>query len=200
MKKIIFFLVFCQLTSCYSQQNVFLKDLNQSLLKEINNQGMRTFEKTKFSCNKNLDLYAYPQFTVDTDSDFSNIDFQSESSILSNLFFKRESKKGLLNSISWNILNIRDSLVYTSDFKKYYRYNLNDGQEFFGGSYKKLIKKIDLNTIKFSFSLYNFDGFVVFYVTNDNKILVRDERIEKWMTLEEFDKELKENKYHYEKR
>ena len=200
MKNLLYTIIILFGFNIYSQKKEFLlSELDIRLLNEINGQGFRNFKKSQFYNRKFLDLNIYPNFLVTVKGNFNNIDFRIDQSILSNLFFERESKKKLFKDVSWNILNLKDSLVYPSDSNKYYRYYLYDGEIFFGDSYKKLIQKIDLKTIRFSFIIYNFPVTIVFYVTNSNKILVRDESIEKWMTLEEFDKELKEKKYVYEK-
>lgn len=205
MRRFVFFCIFFQFTLCLAQKKIFLTELNNEFLTDLNIQGLCNFKKSPFYEEKEMsELYVYPSFMVTVNGEFDEIDFKLEEDILNKLFFEKKSikksTKKLLIDVSWNLINLRDSIVYSSDFKQYYKYRLNEKKHFFyGNQFIFPIKKIGLKNIKFSFSLYNFDAFIVFYVTKNNTILILDQRIEKWMTLEEFNKELKEKKYTYDK-
>lgn len=199
MKNLLYTIIVLLGFNIYSQKKEFLlSELDNRLLNEINDQGFRNFKNSPFYNTKHTQLFIYPVFWVKAKNSFEYIDFFSINSIFSNFYFERKSKKRLENWISWVIVNKNNNDIFNSDFKKFYSYN-NESKDYGNIQFRNPFSAIELDNILYSFNIQGFNGFLTFYVTKSNKIFIYDFKLEKIITLEEFDKALKEKKYIYEK-
>jgi hypothetical protein len=180
---ILLLLLFGLVNSTLSQnkETIILSELDSLTLNSINSQGLKLFRKS--DCfNKHEEYFAIPEFLVSSKMPLEDLKFDDYNLLLSNLQVIRESKKKLLNEISWSIFLKRNTYVQSSsDFKKFHCYNLDS--RFLDFKKNGIVK---VNEIKYLFYLYNVDTNITFLVTNSNQLFVHLNKTSQILSLNEF--------------
>jgi hypothetical protein len=190
MKTIFLIVIFFYSNIFFSQNKIYLSELDTTLNNEIKKQGFKLFKKSKYYEKKINNYNTINSFWVLPENKFNDLDFSSKKDFLKKLYFERTSKCKFVNVIHWNI--IYQDTLFNNDFKRFYKCSLH---QFAFKHIKESIKKFNFSNIFYTFYLEISNGFIEFIVLKDGAIFVFDSKKELMYTFEEFGNLLKQTDY-----
>jgi hypothetical protein len=185
----LFILLFPLLNYGQNSDEIILSTIQEDILLDINNQGMKLFKKS--DCYNKKELYfSVPDFFVNSITPLEKLTFSNNNTLLANLFVTRSSKKTFTPEIYWNFFLKRNPYVLSSsDYKWFYCYNLDS--MFIDVEKSSLI---DLNDIYYIFHMYNDDLNITFLVDKKRKVFVHLQKEKQVLALHQFNKLYQEGK------